>query len=89
MLGESTSPEMSTIVHASPCIGATFENGQIHVSYADGKTVSFPIASNRRLRGQPAGKLNHIEIGHFGLSWPELDEDLSHEGIRAGRYDRP
>ena len=63
-----------------------YRGGKIHVTYSDGKKVSFPISANRRLRGQPAEKLNHIEIGHFGLSWPDLDEDLSHEGLRAGRF---
>jgi len=27
-----------------------------------------------------------IEISPFGLHWPTLDEDLSLEGILAGRY---
>jgi uncharacterized protein DUF2442 len=80
---------MSTILHAPVCIEAAFRDGHIHVTYSDGKKVSFSISANRRLRGQPAEKLNHIEIGHFGLSWPDLDEDLSHEGLRAGRFGQP
>jgi hypothetical protein len=87
MLGSSTLRlEMSTIFQAPVCIEAAFRDGQIHVIYSDGKKVSFPISENRRLTGQPDKKLSHIEIGHFGLSWPDLDEDLSHEGLRAGRY---
>jgi hypothetical protein len=30
--------------------------------------------------------VNHIEIGYFGLHWPDLDEDLSHAGLRSGRF---
>jgi hypothetical protein len=56
------------------------------VFYADGLDVRFPVAANCRLRGQPDAKLNHVEIGRFGLSWPDLDEDLSHPGLRAGRF---
>jgi hypothetical protein len=33
--------------------------------------------------------LNQIEIGHFGLCWPDLDEDLSHAGLRSGHFGQP
>jgi hypothetical protein len=68
------------------CINASCRQGCIHVAYSDGREVSFPVSANRRLRGQPEEKLSHIEIGHFGLHWPDLDEDLSHAGLRAGRF---
>lgn len=80
---------MSVAVGLPACINASFRLGFIYVSYADGTEIRFPISANRRLRDQPEEKLNHIEIGHFGLSWPELDEDLSHEGLRAGRFGQP
>jgi Protein of unknown function (DUF2442) len=79
---------MSAVVDLSPCVQALYRQGHVYVSYADGKKVRFPISVNRRLRGQPEKKLNHIEIGRFGLSWPDLDEDLSHAGLRAGRFGR-
>jgi hypothetical protein len=50
-----------------------------------GKKVTFPVSINRRLRGQPEEKLANILIGHYGISWPDLDEDLSHAGLRSGR----
>ena len=80
---------MSTAVDLPGCVQAVYRQGFIHVSYSDGKEVRFPISVNRRLRDQPDEKLNHIEIGHFGLSWPDLDEDLSHDGLRAGRFGQP
>ncbi len=80
---------MSTISERPVCTYAGYWNGEVHIVYSDGKKVSFSVASNRRLRGQPEKKLSHIEIGHFGLSWPDLDEDLSHEGIRDGRFSQP
>jgi len=80
---------MSAVVDLPACVRANYRQGHICVSYADGKKVRFPILANRRLRGQSEIKLNHIEIGHFGLSWPDLDEDLSHAGLRAGRFGRP
>jgi hypothetical protein len=80
---------MSALVDLPACIRATYRQGFIYVSYADGHEVSFPISVNRRLREQSEEKLNHIEIGHFGLSWPDLDEDLSHAGLRSGRFGQP
>jgi len=80
---------MSAVVDHPACVRATHLQGLIYVSYADGKEIRFPISVNRRLRDQPEEKLNHIEIGRFGLSWPDLDEDLSHAGLRAGRFGQP
>jgi hypothetical protein len=77
---------MSAVHDLPACVQAVYQQGHISVSYTDGKEVRFPVSGNRRLRGQSEEKLNHIEIGHFGLSWPDLDEDLSHAGIRAGRF---
>jgi len=80
---------MSAVLDLPTCIRAVYQEGHICVRYADGMEVHFPIAVNRRLRGQSGTKLNHIEIGYFGLHWPDLDEDLSHAGLRAGRFGQP
>lgn len=77
---------MSVVLDLPACVRAVYQDGVIHVGYADGMEVRFAVEVNRRLRGQPQEKLNHIEIGHFGLHWPDLDEDLSHAGLRAGRF---
>jgi hypothetical protein len=80
---------MSAVVDLPACIRVVYKQGHIHVSYADGKEIRFPISANRRLCDQSEEKLNHIEIGHFGIHWPDLDEDLSHAGLRAGRFGQP
>jgi len=80
---------MSAILDLPTCIRAAYQDGHIDIGYADGVEVRFPVTANQRLRGQAAEKLNHIEIGHFGLHWPDLDEDLSHAGLRAGRFGLP
>jgi hypothetical protein len=80
---------MNVVSDPPACVQASCREGHIYVSYADGVEVRFPISVNRRLRGQSEEKLNHIEIGHFGLCWPDLDEDLSHAGLRAGRFGQP
>jgi hypothetical protein len=46
------------------------------------------VADNPRLaRGTPR-QLNNIEISPFGLQWPDLDEDLSFQGLLDGNHGR-
>ena len=60
---------------------AWHQSGHIHLRLADGKELTFPVAGNPRLeRGTPE-QLNHIEWSPFGLHWPDLDEDLSMDGL--------
>ncbi len=80
---------MSVALELSACTEAYYREGKIHVSYSDGRQVSFAVSDNRLLRGQPEDKLNHVEIGRFGLYWPDLDEDLSHAGLRLGHFGLP
>lgn len=56
------------------------------MSMESGMEIRFPVAKNPRLaRGTP-DQLKNIEISPFGLHWPELDEDLSFSGLRAGDF---
>ena len=51
-----------------------------------GVEVRFPITENPSLaRGTPA-QLNNVEVSPFGLHWPDLDEDLSFEGLLRGDF---
>ncbi|MCE0484588.1 MAG: DUF2442 domain-containing protein [Methylacidiphilales bacterium] len=77
---------MSATLDLPLCARAYHQDGQIVVEYGAGKTIRFAVSANRRLKDQPEAKLNRIEIGHFGLHWPDLDEDLSHAGIRSGHF---
>jgi Protein of unknown function (DUF2442) len=54
---------------------------------SDGRTVSAPLAWYPRLLHSTAAERNvHQLIGDgFGIHWPRLDEDISVEGILAGR----
>ena len=57
------------------------------VDLSDGRTVSVPLAwYPRLLHGTTAERGNHQLIGEgLGIHWPQLDEDISVEGILAGR----
>lgn len=65
---------------------AHYRAGKIIVLMESGERLAFPVRGNPRLENASAAQLNCIELSPFGLHWPELDEDLSLEGIRAGRY---
>ena len=57
------------------------------VDISDGRTVSAPLAwYPRLLHGTAAERDDHQFIGEgLGIHWPQLDEDISVEGILAGR----
>ena len=65
---------------------AWHREGMIFVRFASGHEVSFPTKGNPRLESAAEEDVDRIEISPFGLHWPTLDEDLSFEGILAGRY---
>jgi hypothetical protein len=67
-------------------IQASFCDGYIHVSMETGVEIKFPVDKNPRLRSGSPAQLNHNEISHFGLHWPDLDEDLSFEGLARGDF---
>lgn len=59
----------------------------IQISLEDGRTVSVPLSWFPRLFHGSSQERNHVVIegkGH-GLHWPDLDEDISIEGLIAGR----
>ena len=52
----------------------------------DGRTISVPIAWSWRLsEATPAQRLNFEIIGDgIGIHWPDIDEDISVEGMLYG-----
>ncbi len=57
------------------------------VELIDGRSLAVPIGWYPRLRhGSPAERNNYCFIGGgSGIHWPDLDEDISIEGLIAGR----
>ena len=54
---------------------------------ADGRTISVPLAWYPRLVHATPEERNNWQLigGGQGIHWPDLDEDLSVEGLLAGR----
>jgi hypothetical protein len=63
------------------------EEGRVCLFLDDQREIRFPAEKNRRLRSARPEQLANIEIicRGTGLHWPDLDEDLSVEGILEGR----
>jgi len=64
---------------------------ELTVALMDGRTISAPLAWYPRLAAGRPEQRSHWEIagweiagGGYGIHWPELDEDLSTEGLLAG-----
>jgi hypothetical protein len=64
------------------------ENRWVYIRLEDDREVRFPAEKNRRLRSAPIEALQNVELicGGTGLHWPDLDEDLSVQGILEGRF---
>lgn len=59
---------------------------ELTVALMDGRTISVPLAwYPRLLAGTPEQRrVWKMAGGGYGIHWPELDEDLSTEGLLAG-----
>jgi hypothetical protein len=71
---------------ADRAISAAHAGGWMIVRMSSGSEIRFPVAENPRLANGTPEQLNHIEISPFGLHWPDLDEDLSFQGLLRGDY---
>lgn len=80
---------MTTLVidHDVCAVDISFSEEAMHVSLDDGRAISVPLAWYPRLyHGTPSERLHFELIGDGeGIHWPELDEDISVEGLIAGK----
>ncbi len=56
------------------------------VDLMDGRTISVPLAWYPRLLAATAAERGHWEKAGagYGIHWPDIDEDLSTEGLLRG-----
>jgi len=63
-----------------------FTEDELRVALMDGRKISVPLAWYPRLLNATATQRNNwvISGGGYGIHWPEIDEDLSTEGLLRG-----
>jgi hypothetical protein len=64
-----------------------FDSASMWVELTDGRTIGVPLAWFPRLLKATAKQREKFEISRTGLHWDGLDEDISIEGLLAGRRD--
>ncbi len=71
----------------SPAVRVTVTKDALAVDLADGRTVIAPLAwYPRLLHGSTEERKRWRLIGRGeGIHWPDLDEDISVDGLLAGR----
>lgn len=64
----------------------SFPDASLSVGLMDGRTITVPLVWYPKLLAATQEQRNRWEIsgGGYGIHWPELDEDLSTEGLLRG-----
>jgi hypothetical protein len=77
---------ISTKVTDERVLDVRTDEHSLSVDLMDGRTISVPLAwYPRLLHAQPEQRsVWEIAGGGYGIHWPEIDEDLSTEGLLRG-----
>jgi Protein of unknown function (DUF2442) len=80
---------MSSFAETAPDIrvkDVQFGNDCLTVQLMDGRSITVPLAWYPRLFSATRKQRERWEIsgGGYGIHWPEVDEDLSTEGLLRG-----
>jgi hypothetical protein len=65
-----------------------FDEDRMWVEFSDGRSVGVPLAWFPRLLHATPEQREQYELSRRGMHWEALDEDVSVEGILAGRGDQ-
>ena len=71
----------------SPATSVAVSDDTLTVDLADGRSISAPLEWFPRLAHASPAERGNWQIGGdgSGVRWPDLDEDISVEGLLAGR----
>jgi hypothetical protein len=64
-----------------------FDEHMMWVDLTDGRILGVPLAWFPRLLRASPDERQRVEISRLGLHWEDLNEDISIEGLIAGRRD--
>jgi hypothetical protein len=67
-------------------VAVEFSDQALSVSLKDGRTITVPLTWYPRLLHATPQQRNHWKIAGsgYGIHWPDIDEDLSTEGMLRG-----
>ena len=67
-------------------LDVTVGDDALSVSLRDGRVISVPLTWYRRLLNATRAQRNNWKTGGggYGIHWPDVDEDLSTEGLLRG-----
>ncbi len=67
-------------------VDAQFTDDTLSVALRDGRTITVPLVWYPRLLNATPGQRRNWKIsgGGYGIHWPDIDEDLSTEGLLRG-----
>ena len=65
-----------------------FDDESMWIELSDGRALSVPYAWFPRLLKASKKQREAVEIGRYGLHWEAIDEDISIDGLLAGRRDQ-
>jgi len=68
-------------------MNVNIDEDRLMVELMDGRLIGVPLAWYPRLANATAEQRNHWEVAGagYGIHWPDIDEDLSTEGLILGR----
>lgn len=79
---------MSTLAASYPALArdVSCTPSELVVTLSDGRVLSVPLAWFPRLLDATSDQLSHWELlgNGEGIHWPDVDEDLSIEGLLRG-----
>ena len=80
----NTSPAEVPVVEAQ---SVSVSKDALIVDLSDGRTISVPLSWYPRLSHATTRERDTSELlgGGVGIHWPDLDEDISVQGLLAGR----
>jgi hypothetical protein len=67
-------------------VDVKFTKDTLSVDLRDGRTITVPLVWYPRLFNATAAQRKNWQVagGGYGLHWPDIDEDLSTEGLLRG-----
>lgn len=68
-------------------MNVNIDEDRLVVELMDGRLIGVPLAWYPRLANATPGQRNNWEVAGagYGIHWPDIDEDLSTEGLLLGR----